>query len=139
MSIPAGPCPTDVIRSLRSKYMCREGVSTRPMPYMQSLVQVWRRHYRCTSELYFQLLNDALPSRSPSSWMSVRDPRRCVSVDRGGVGLRSFRHVAYLRKSNAWPCMQSQVEVSRVLSALLVLRRRHQVHSVCEEHRCCPG
>ena len=52
MSIPAGPCPTDVIRSLRSKYMCREGVSTRPMPYMQSLVQVSRRH----SQMYVRIV-----------------------------------------------------------------------------------
>ena len=45
-------CPTDVSRSVRSKYMCREGVSTRVMPYMQSQVQVSRGH----SQIYVRIV-----------------------------------------------------------------------------------
>ena len=44
VSMPVGTCLTDVIRSLRPKCMCRVDVSTRPMPYRQSPVQVSCRH-----------------------------------------------------------------------------------------------
>ena len=52
MSMPAGPCPTDVIRST-------------------------------LTELYVKLLNNALRSRSPPSWIIVRGAKRNVGVGRG--------------------------------------------------------